>query len=77
MASNLVPGTQQYGEIDPAIGLTSSITQDPSSQVEAGRTAAGSKYTTTNSSGAEIPDQTAQIPFGGDPLNNIPTPLEN
>ncbi len=58
MASNLVPGTQQYGEIDPAIGLTASITQDPSSPVEAGRTAAGSKYTTTNSSGAEIPDQT-------------------
>jgi hypothetical protein len=62
MASNLVPGTQQYGEIDPAIGLTSSITQDPSSQVEAGRTAAGSKYTTTNSSGAEIPDQTPAPP---------------
>jgi hypothetical protein len=58
MASNLVPGTQKYGEIDPAIGLTSSITQDPSSPVEAGRTSAGSKYTTTNSSGAEIPDQT-------------------
>jgi len=58
MASNLVPGTQKYGELDPAIGLTASITQDPSSQVEAGRTAAKSKYTTTDSSGAEIPDQT-------------------
>jgi hypothetical protein len=58
MASNITPGTQQYGEIDPAIGLTASVTQDPSSPVEAGRTAAGSKYTTTNSSGAEIPDQT-------------------
>ena len=58
MASNLTPGTQQYGEIDPAIGLTSSVTQDPFSSVEAGRTAAGSKYTTTASSGAEIPDQT-------------------
>ena len=58
MASNLTPGTQQLGEIDPAIGLTASITQDPFSPVEAGRTAAGSKYTTTDSSGEEIPDQT-------------------
>ena len=58
MASNLVPGTQKYGELDPAIGLTGSVTQDPFSPVEAGRTAAGSKYTTTDSSGAEIPDQT-------------------
>ena len=58
MASNITPGTQQYGEIDPAIGLTGSVTQDPSSQVEAGRTATTSKYTTTNSSGAPIPDQT-------------------
>ena len=58
MASNITPGTQQYGELDPAIGLTSSITQDPSSQVEAGRTAAGSQYTTTDSSGDPIPDQT-------------------
>ena len=54
MASNLTPGTQQLGEIDPAIGLTASITQDPFSPVEAGRTAAGSKYTTTNSSGDPI-----------------------
>ena len=29
MASNLVPGTQKYGELDPAIGLTGSVTQDP------------------------------------------------
>jgi|14BtaG_2_1085337.scaffolds.fasta_scaffold31912_2 hypothetical protein len=58
MASTLVPGTQKYGELDPAIGLTASVTQDPFSAVENGRTAAGSKYTTTNSSGAEIPDQT-------------------
>ena len=54
MASNLTPGTQQYGEIDPAIGLTASITQDPFSPVEAGRTAAKSKYTTTASSGKPI-----------------------
>ena len=54
MPSNLVPGTQQYGELDPAIGLTASITQDPFSPVEAGRTAAKSKYTTTASSGNPI-----------------------
>jgi hypothetical protein len=58
MASNLVPGTQKYGELNPAIGLTASLTQDPFSPVEAGRTAAGSMYTTTDSNGAEIPDQT-------------------
>jgi|DEB0MinimDraft_10_1074344.scaffolds.fasta_scaffold738815_1 hypothetical protein len=61
MASNLVPGTQQYGTIETArgIGGMESITQDPSAPVEYGRTAAGSKYTTTASSGAEIPDQGA------------------
>ena len=64
MASNLVPGTQKYGELDPAIGLTASITQDPFSPVEAGRTAAGSKYTTTDSSGEEIPDQSPAPPPG-------------
>ena len=58
MASNLVPGTQKFGELDPAIGLTSSITQDPFKPVEEGRTANKSKYTTTNSNGAPIPDQT-------------------
>ena len=59
MASNITPGTQQWGALDPAIGLTGSLTQDPASPVEAGRTAAGSAYTTTASSGADIPDQTA------------------
>ena len=70
MASNLVPGTQQYGEVNPSIHITkstggikqptpvASITQDPFGPVEFGRTAAGSKYTTTDSSGAGIPDQT-------------------
>ena len=62
MASNLVPGTQKYGELDPAIGLTASITQDPFSPVEAGRTAAKSKYTTTNSSGNDIPSQSTRGP---------------
>ena len=58
MASNLVPGTQKYGELDPAIGLTASCTQDPFSPVEAGRTAAKSKYTTTDSDGDPLPDYT-------------------
>ena len=74
MASNLVPGTQQYGEVNPAIHITkstggikqptpvASITQDPYAPVEFGRTAAGSQYTTTNSLGAEIPDQTPPPP---------------
>ena len=65
MASNLVPGTQKYGELDPAIGLTASLTQDPFSPVEAGRTAAKSKYTTTDSSGAEISDQTPPATVAG------------
>jgi len=65
MASNLVPGTQKYGELDPAIGLTASLTQDPFSPVEAGRTTLKSKYTTTNSNGAEIPDQTPAPPEDG------------
>lgn len=54
MASNLVPGTQQYGALDPGVGTTKSTTQDPAPPVEYGRTAAGSKYTTTNSSGQPI-----------------------
>ena len=39
------------------LGVTESITQDPLTPVEFGRTAAASAYTTTASSGAEIPDQ--------------------
>ena len=66
MASNLVPGTQKYGFLEPAIGLTGSVTQDPFGPVEAGRTAAGSKYTTVDSNGDEIPDQTAEIPAPGE-----------
>ena len=59
MASNLVPGTQQYCTIEAArgIGGVETITQDGFSPVEAGRTAAKSKYTTTASSGNPIPDQ--------------------
>ena len=62
MASNITPGTQQYGELEPAIGKTCSVTQDPLTPVEYGRTAAGSKYETTASNGAEIPDQTPAGP---------------
>lgn len=59
MASNLVPGTQQYCKIEAArgIGGVETTTQDGLSPVEAGLTAAKSKYTTTNSSGNPIPDQ--------------------
>ena len=71
MASNLVPGTQKYGELDPAIGLTASVTQDPFSPVEAGRTAAGSKYTTTDSNGAPI---VAQTPTPSPTPSPTPTP---
>ena len=59
MASSLVPGTQKYCTIEAArgIGGTESITQDGLSPVEAGRTAAKSKYTTVASSGDPIDDQ--------------------
>ena len=66
---SLQPGTQQYCEIEGArgislrLGTVGSITQDAMTPVEYGRVAAGSKYTVTASSGAEIPDQTpAPIP---------------
>ena len=63
---SLNPGVQQYGETKTSIHVTmsdgavkagqpvGSITQDPMTPVEYGRVAAGSKYTTTASSGAEI-----------------------
>ena len=59
MASNITPGTQQYCEVANPTGLAGSITQDALTSVEYGRTATTSAYTTTASSGAEIPDQTA------------------
>ena len=67
---SLNPGVQQYGETKTGIHVTkpdgtvkfnqpvTSITQDPLTPVEYGRTAASSKYTATASSGEEIPDQT-------------------
>ena len=63
---SLNPGTQQYGETKTGIHVTkpdgtvkaeqpvTSITQDPMTPVEYGRTAADSKYTVTASNGAEI-----------------------
>lgn len=59
MASNLVPGTQKYCTIEAVrgIGGVETVTQDGLSPVEAGLTAAKSKYTTVNSSGNPIPDQ--------------------
>jgi len=60
MASNITPGTQQYCDVANPTGLAGSITQDVLTSVEYGRTAAKSAYTTTASSGAEIPDQTPQ-----------------
>ena len=59
MASIIAAGSQKYGTIEAArgVGGTESITQDPLTPVEYGRTAAKSKYTTSASSGAEIPDQ--------------------
>jgi len=54
MATNLTPGTQQYGDLTNPTGLAGSVTQDPNSPVENGRTAAASAYTTTASSGAPI-----------------------
>ena len=58
MASNITPGTQQYAEVTNPTGLAGSITQDVLTPGEYGRTAATSAYTTTASSGSEIPDQT-------------------
>ena len=68
MASNLVPGTQKSGTLDPAGNITistgqtlkpgyvSSVTQNPPSNVEAGLTQAKSAYTTVDNSGDPIPD---------------------
>ena len=56
MASNITPGTQQFGAIANPTGKAGSDTQIGATltPVEYGRTAAKSKYTTTASSGAPI-----------------------
>jgi hypothetical protein len=63
---SLNPGTQQYGTLKTGIHVTKpdgaikseqpvgSVTQDPMTPVEYGRTAAASKYTVSASSGNEI-----------------------
>lgn len=64
---SIQPGVQNLGEVDPSLHVTkpdgsvkagqpvTSITQNPFSSVEFGRTAAGSKYDlTANPTGAEI-----------------------
>ena len=68
MASNLVPGTCKTGTIDPAGAITqstneqlkpgyvASVTQNPFTNVEIGRTQAGSAYTTVDNSCAPMPD---------------------
>jgi hypothetical protein len=68
MASDLVPGTCKTGTIDPAGSITistgqtlkpgyvASVTQNPPTNVEAGRTQAKSAYTTVSNSCAPIPD---------------------
>ena len=68
MASNLVPGTEKTGTLDPAGSITistgqtlkpgyvASVTQNPPSNVEAGLTQATSAYTTVDNSCAPIPD---------------------
>ena len=58
MASNINAGTQQYCEVTNKTGLAGSCTQDVLTPVEFGKNSAKSAYTTTASSGAEIPDQT-------------------
>ena len=62
MASNITPGTQQYADVTNPTGLADSITQDPLTPVEYGRTAAESAYTTTGSSGNPIG---GSVSFGG------------
>ena len=63
---SLNPGVQQYGTLKTGIHVTKpdgtvktgqpvgSVTQDPMTPVEYGRTAADSKYTVAPSLGAEI-----------------------
>ena len=58
MASNITPGLQQYCEVTNKTGLAGSCTQDAFTPVEFGKNSAKSAYTTTASSGNELPDYT-------------------
>ena len=76
---SLNPGVQQYGELGihvtkpdgtvKAEQPVKSITQDPLTPVEYGRTAAGSKYTHDCSSGAEHSCPNSGTSAGTDTLN--------
>ena len=73
MASNLVPGTQKSGTLDPAGNITistgqtlkpgyvGSVTQNPPFNVEAGRTQAKSAYTTADNNGDPLSGGPVQI----------------
>ena len=58
MAANITSGTQQYCEVTNPTGLAGSCTQDAFTPVEFGKNSAKSAYTTTASSGNELPDYT-------------------
>ena len=55
MATNIVPGTGKHATVTNPTALAGSVSQNPFSGVEFGRTAAGSKYTTVTSSDPLVP----------------------
>tara|TARA_B100000085_G_scaffold234894_1_gene222937 strand:+ start:581 stop:799 length:219 start_codon:yes stop_codon:yes gene_type:complete len=65
MASNINAGLQQYGEVANPGAKATSVTQDPFTPVEFGRNSAKSAYTTTASSGDDIPNFSAPTTQGG------------
>ena len=65
MASNITAGTQQYCEVANPTGLAGSCTQDVATPVEFGSDSAKSAYTTTASSGADLPDYKATATASG------------
>ena len=56
MASNITPGVGQHATITNPTGLAGSVTQNPLTPVEYGKTAATSAYTTVTSSGPLVPE---------------------
>ena len=73
MASNITAGTQQYCEVANPTGLATSCTQDVATPVEFGSNSAKSAYTTTASSGADLPDYkaTADTTSGGSGTDTV------
>ena len=61
MATNIVPGTGKHATVTNPTALAGSVTQNPYSGVEFGRTAAKSKYTTVTSSDPLVPE----LVYGG------------